>query len=445
MYQKKVKSSRLKTQSLILLLGVIIGSPVLSVDSLNVRCIGKWDERPAYVLLIDDSYAYVTSRMCWDVLFVFDVSNPDSLKRLGTHELGNVNDMAKVGNYLYATRTIHEHFMLEITDVENPSTMKVVGRCDLGTGYYVGGIWVAGSYSKLYAYVTLGEPGMAVIDISNPSVPRVIGFCEVEGCARDICISGDYAYVAAGSLGVRVIDISDPALPYEVTGYDTPGYAREICIKASDSCVYVADGDEGVRVIDISIPTAPSEVGYCETADYARALDIRGKYVYVADATGGLRVIDISTPSSPKEVGYYELTGMNAEAKDVDVADDYIYLAYHTEGMLILEHLGQGVEENIIVKKDKFDFLITPNPAKKFTVISYQLPDKLTTNNSQLSTASLTIHDIAGRPIMNISNLSLQSGTHSISLDLSDVPSGIYFLRLDINGLNYKKKLLVIK
>ena len=59
-----------------------------------------------------------------------------------------------------------------------------------------------------------------------------------------------------------------------------------------DAHAFLAEDAYGLRVIDISDPTPPVSVGIHDTPGQARAVDMAGDYAYVADYGSGLRVLE---------------------------------------------------------------------------------------------------------------------------------------------------------
>ncbi len=78
-----------------------------------------------------------------------------------------------------------------------------------------------------------------------------------------------------------------------------------------------------------------------------------------------------------------------------------------------------------------------PNPFNPSTVISYQL--------STVSKVTLKVYDVLGREIETLVDERQSVGTHSVSFDASNVPSGVYFYQLQAGGAAQTKKLVVIK
>ena len=58
-------------------------------------------------------------------------------------------------------------------------------------------------------------------------------------------------------------------------------------------------------------------------------------YAYVADGANGLRILNVTDPTNPYEYGFY-IDG-TAIAYDVMLTDDYIYLSYGINGLVILD------------------------------------------------------------------------------------------------------------
>jgi len=78
-----------------------------------------------------------------------------------------------------------------------------------------------------------------------------------------------------------------------------------------------------------------------------------------------------------------------------------------------------------------------PNPFNPSTTIKFSLQ-----NTSQVK---LTVFDVAGKEIANLVNSSLSSGSHSYKFDAADLPSGVYFYKLNVNGNQMLQKMLLQK
>ena len=78
-----------------------------------------------------------------------------------------------------------------------------------------------------------------------------------------------------------------------------------------------------------------------------------------------------------------------------------------------------------------------PNPFNPSTTISYQLPAN--------SHAVLKVFDILGREVETLVNERLTAGDHSVRFDGANLPSGVYFYRLNAGMYHDTKKFLLLK
>jgi hypothetical protein len=78
-----------------------------------------------------------------------------------------------------------------------------------------------------------------------------------------------------------------------------------------------------------------------------------------------------------------------------------------------------------------------PNPFNPSTVISYQLP----TN----ALVVLKVFDVLGREVETLVHARQNAGSHSVTFDATNLPSGVYFYRLKAGTYHDTKKLLLLK
>ncbi len=166
---------------------------------------------------------------------------------------------------------------------------------------FIQGISMVGNF----AYVTLGESGLAVVNCTLKNAPIMIGHYDTPGFARGLYMTATTAYVADGPSGVQVLNVSTPSAITSYGSYNTPGDARDV-IPATDDVLgqffYVADGLSGLRVLDLKNMSTPVEIGYLDTNGFAEALDVQKNFIHLADGSTGWKKIQISNPSEPQPV-----------------------------------------------------------------------------------------------------------------------------------------------
>ncbi|MBI3195773.1 MAG: T9SS type A sorting domain-containing protein, partial [Ignavibacteriae bacterium] len=78
-----------------------------------------------------------------------------------------------------------------------------------------------------------------------------------------------------------------------------------------------------------------------------------------------------------------------------------------------------------------------PNPFNPFTVIRYQ--------SSVKGAVSLKVFDVLGREMKTLVNETQDAGTHSVTFDATNLPSGIYLYQLRTGSFSEVKRMLVLK
>ncbi len=77
------------------------------------------------------------------------------------------------------------------------------------------------------------------------------------------------------------------------------------------------------------------------------------------------------------------------------------------------------------------------NPFNLTTAISYSLP--------VTSSVSLQLYDITGRNIQTLYKGKKEAGIHRTMLNTSDLPSGLYFIRLEAGADVVTQKVMLIR
>jgi hypothetical protein len=83
-----------------------------------------------------------------------------------------------------------------------------------------------------------------------------------------------------------------------------------------------------------------------------------------------------------------------------------------------------------------------PNPFNPTTVIQYAVPAG---RSRQVGTVSLRVYDILGREVATLVNEVQQPGYHSVHFNAIDLPSGVYFYRLETESFAATKMMLLLR
>jgi len=204
----------------------------------------------------------------------------------------------------------------------------------------------------------------------------------------------NFVFCGSGG-GVFILDITDPGSPVRVSEkIRTRGrLVRGLFYESSTQRLYIADGYMWKNDIwDVSNPSNPYEVGYYETSDNAAGVAVSGTYVYVADAFNGLQIYEFLPPGveeSKQEVLSSKLKLLQNPIKG-EYVELWLYLAHEEMPVLSLYNaLGQRVKVFFLNKTS--------------------------------------------------------SGEHLVRIPIKDLPSGVYFLKLEAGDYSATEKLLLIR
>ena len=94
-------------------------------------------------------------------------------------------------------------------------------------------------------------------------------------------------------------------------------------------------------------------------------------------------------------------------------------------------------EKMAVVLKDFFLFQNHPNPFNPVTRIQYSLPSN--------GNVVMQVYDTRGREIATLIDEVKSAGKHEVEFNASNIPSGIYYYRLRMNGYTATNKMIVLK
>jgi len=99
---------------------------------------------------------------------------------------------------------------------------------------------------------------------------------------------------------------------------------------------------------------------------------------------------------------------------------------------------GTGIEtEDVTMMKDFSLFQNYPNPFNPVTEIRFSLQND--------ANVKLAVYNIKGELVSNLKNEKMAKGIHSVNFDASDLNSGVYFYKLNVNGRAETKKMVLTK
>ncbi len=111
--------------------------------------------------------------------------------------------------------------------------------------------------------------------------------------------------------------------------------------------------------------------------------------------------------------------------------------ALHIDDVYYNESPALGIDDNASIAKS-FDLSQNyPNPFNPVTHINYTVPE--------VGPVKLAVFNVLGDEVSTLVNTVVTPGVHSASWDAGDMPSGVYFYRIEAGSFTQTRKLLLVK
>lgn len=161
--------------------------------------------------------------------------------------------------------------------------------------------------------------------------------------------------------------------------------------------------------------------------------DIYGNYYVGGYYLPGVYKFDPAFNQPPQLI----YTGNNIVYPTYDFADNSLLVTFYHANFWARIPLSTAINDPKVYVSDFHLYQNYPNPFNPSTTIKYTL----TKNNL----VSLKVFDLMGREIKTIVNKKQNAGNYEVTFDGSEFPSGVYFYKLETNGFNETRKMLLVK
>jgi hypothetical protein len=391
-------------------------------------------------------------------LILLDISNPARIIFRARENLLGGHKQA----YIYGTKLVvcsgySGLFNIDITDIRSPFILDIF-RLSLS--------FESAVMKDDYIFAAGGTAGLIQINACVPDSLFLVRSFEVSGTNNDVDIDNNWLFCSVDGQGVFRLNVANPATPSASGIFPTP---HPKSIKAKNGLLYIADSDSGLKIVsenelrpvggypvrlsptsidvsynrvfiadrnrkifvfDTSNPALPLVVDTIATASIPLSIAVVEPYLLVALGELGVVAYSLSLPDS-------NFTLINTQGTTTGLATlGRILVITENEGVLICRLAGTHIEE--IQSLPYFSLETYPDPFNRAATIKIKTP-------VDLKNAELSVYNILGRKVKTFQLGLLKQGETSIKLDMCELSSGIYFLRLK-NGLySYHKKITLIK
>ena len=147
----------------------------------------------------------------------------------------------------------------------------------------------------------------------------------------------------------------------------------------------------------------------------------------------------------------YDNISYQVDCSSISPGYYYLRLVTYAEGEVDyflgnVQNIGESIDKknylvinfNGLTNPESYDLAQNyPNPFNPTTIIKYQIPED--------GIVSLKIYDILGKEIKTLVNEHKPTGRYEINFDASNLASGVYIYRIQINDFVSSKKMMLVK
>ncbi len=379
---------------------------------------------------------------------IFDLSIPNDLQQVANVSTVPGFDLKIYQQYVYTVNSGNSGSG-GIIDISDPLSPQVVGSFPSSHN-----IWIS---ENGYLYTT--AQGFRIYDLNNdPTQPELV-WNNNSFNSHDIAIIDDRLYDFHGSGGTLIYDISQPAAPELLSVIQDPAIVYHHSGWVSEDRNYLFICDElssapraDITVWNISNLENPQKVGeFGDDTATVHNVMVRDAFAYFSYYSAGLRIFDISDPANLTVAAEYDTEP--ASSSEGFTGAFGIYTALPSGLILISDwHNGlfvfsftdssTGVEPAPEIPVESFALLPNyPNPFNPNTTIPFEIPEN--------SFVNITIYNILGQPIRELTNRFYAAGRHSLEWDGASsaelqMGSGVYFYRMTVDGFSKTLKMFKV-
>jgi choice-of-anchor B domain-containing protein len=328
-------------------------------------------------------------------------------------------------------------------------------------------IWVDGN--KLYAGgITKGNGGgtfpMAVYSLTNPASPTLIRSLNQDipsiNYVHDMYVRNDTIFASTGYQGLRVLKFNANntfSSMGSLTNYAGSAYNHSSFLTSNAQTLVFTDEVPASLPIRFCNVTNLSNIQVLATRQQFNGQTtphnpyvLGNNWAVIASYQDGLQIYSISTPSNPTLAGYFDTYpqgGGNINNYGNDAYSGlwgaYPYLPSKniialdmSNGLFMLRFppLATSINENTV---EKSQYLLYPNPAQ--TKVTFNVPSQ------QKENMKVSVMSVDGKIIYekNVQGSYYSHETYE-SIDVSGIPSGMYFVNLSTSTQTFFTQKLTV-
>ncbi len=403
-------------------------------------------------IFIDDrGFLYLAGAGGLRDLWIYDLNpNPESPGvPIWTDGIGNDHDVSVVDTILY---DFHGPNGTRIYGVSNPASPVLLGVIsDSSIVFHHSGYPTADGKHLFICDELAKHPtaDITVWNIENPASPfKVAEIADPGATVHNLYVVGDFAYVSYYTAGFKVYDVSDPTQPVLADSFDTSALSGEgfsgafgVYPFAPSANIYVSDMDNGLFVFSFT----PDVVAVTFAAFDAAYREGGVRLSWAIGRADGLEGFNIYRSLSADD-GYQRMNPAMIQAaatlwddRSAELGETYWYRlgAVDSDGEFLSVPRRVTIPERSLTLWQN-----SPNPFNPATSITYELPVP--------ADVRLTVYNALGQRVRLLVDRFEPAGTRTTTWNGRDdngrgVSSGVYFYRVEVDGVSRTRQMVFLK
>ncbi len=429
-----------------------LGFSIHDISDPDTSIMLSWYSRASYSvqeMIVRENLAFLRFENNVSVMDISDPGSPIERNNLlipqpigfGVNQSGDLLIAKRDGIYAY--------------DVSDPDDIELIGKGGNDSLAEFGLIAFGGDYAYQVNRIS-GQrfQRLWVYDISLADSIYEIGTIEIlYNPTNSIEIAGNYLYLAGD--GLLTIDIHDPANPEQIYLNEQLSFPH-ITVDSFDDHLFMIERNEWLLDFDVATPDLPVKIngrgvqsrtpGQQTGSLFDATLSEDGGMIALADGVAGLRILNNNWLTRPIETGSYDTEG---EAVRVEfgqgVNGSQMVLVAENDALLLFD-ASQALSVSPTTLSP-YTFSLSspfPNPFNSSTTISFSAGGQASLP------VHLAIYDLSGRLVADLldPHSKLQtpnSKLHSVVWNATDLPNGLYLIKLSSNNQNLYARALLLR
>jgi hypothetical protein len=395
---------------------------LVTVDMHNVNAISEaWSGYTAdqsIDVVVVDARAYVANNESG--LQILDVSEPSAPATMGLYDtVGAPYTYSAVArdSFAFISRTGQPRFYFRVLDVTDPVLPVPVAQ-ETCTNPPLDMVL---RDSLCYA---AAENRFFVFNVARPREPVLVGSCGLTSYASDLHVDDTVAFMSG--LPLTIVSVAQPGSPKILSTWSRGVAGLDVV----DTVLYAVGQNAQFWTLSVANPSSPRPLDSITLPSYDGAnVIVVGSTAYASENV--IRILDVSDPGNLRIVGQASVPYWTPR---LVYAEPYLYACCAEGGVCVLERVPPGIEETRNAE-GRQDLALLPSVTSGRLTLESLRPHP---------TGQLTVFDVTGKEVMRAA-MPARHGEASgrWPVDLTRLSSGIYVLRLEMEGVTETGKVVI--